>query len=136
MNRMCQAREEQEERENSRPATQAMVDFAAENWKLMQTVERCVPGMDPFDAERFLNQFGWYQRKVQAMLAEAGLSVVELTGQAFQPGMAVTPLNLEDFPNRPDAAFRIAQTVEPIVMEKGMVRKTGIVMLREEMDGI
>ena len=132
MKRIIRGREEQAGRENGKPATQAMIDFAAENWKLTQAVERSVPGMDPMDAERFLNQFGWYQRKARAMLEEAGLSVVDPTGQAYQPGMAVSPLNLEDFPERPDAVFRIAQTVEPIIMENGRVRKTGTVMLSEE----
>ena len=133
---MLRLRDETSAEENRLSVTQAMVDFASENWKLNQMVERYVLGMDPMDADRFLNQFAWYQRKAQAVLDEAGLSIVDLTGQAYNTGLAVTPLNLEDFPNRPDAVFRIAQMVDPIVMEKGRVRKTGTVMLREEMEGI
>ncbi|MBQ7485872.1 MAG: hypothetical protein IJT77_00065 [Clostridia bacterium] len=118
--------------ENGAFASQAMVDFAAENWKLNQGLERAVLEMEPMAAERFLNQFEWYQRKVQAMLDEAGLSIVDLTGMEYSAGMAVSPLNLEDFPNRPDAVFRIAQMVDPIIMQNGQVRKTGTVMLSEE----
>lgn len=118
--------------ENGAFASQAMVDFAAENWKLNQGLERAVLEMEPMAAERFLNQFEWYQRKVQAMLDEAGLNIVDLTGMEYSAGMAVSPLNLEDFPNRPDAVFRIAQMVDPIIMQNGQVRKTGTVMLSEE----
>lgn len=118
--------------ENGAFASQAMVDFAAENWKLNQGLERAVLEMEPMAAERFLNQFEWYQRKVQAMLDEARLSIVDLTGMEYSAGMAVSPLNLEDFPNRPDAVFRIAQMVDPIIMQNGQVRKTGTVMLSEE----
>lgn len=118
--------------ENGAFASQAMVDFAAENWKLNQGLERAVLEMEPMAAERFLNQFEWYQRKVQAVLDEARLSIVDLTGMEYSAGMAVSPLNLEDFPNRPDAVFRIAQMVDPIIMQNGQVRKTGTVMLSEE----
>ncbi len=115
-------------------ASQALVDFAAEHWKLTRTVERCVPGMDPMDADRFLNHFEWYQRKTWAVLEEAGLILVDLTGQEYHPGMAATPLNLEDFPDWPGARFRVGQMVEPIVMERGRIRKAGTVMLCEEAD--
>ena len=121
---------------NDLSASQKMVDFASEHWKLVHGLERYVSGMDPLDAERFLNQFGWYQRKVQAMLDEQRISIVDLTGLKYNTGMAVSPLNLEDFPNRPDAEFRIVQMVDPIVMENGYVRKTGTVMLGEEIDDI
>lgn len=127
-------REKGSPREEAPSASQALVDFASENWRLLRTVERLVRDMDPFEADRFLNQFMWYQRKVQAVLDEAELSVVDLTGRPYNTGMAVSPLNLDDFPNRPDAVFTVAQMVEPIVMEKGRVRKTGTVMLGEEMD--
>lgn len=114
---------------SSGAASPAMVDFASETFRFIKTVERCVPGMDPIDGERFLNQYEWYLRKIQTVLGESGLSIVDLTGQTYDIGMAVSPLNLEDFPELPNAQFRIAQMVEPIIMENGKVRKTGSVML-------
>lgn len=116
------------------PVSQAMVDFASETWRFRQTAERCFYSMDPEDGERFINQYQWYLRKIQAVLDESGLRIIDLTGQIYDIGMAVTPLNLEDFPERPDAVFRIAQMVEPIIIENGKVRKSGAVMLSEEMD--
>ena len=118
-------------REDRPSAPQSMVDFASENWRIQQVVQRSAFSMDPMDAERLLNQFAWYQRKAAAVLAEADLRVVDLTGQDYDVGMAVSPLNLEDFPDHPDARYQIEQMVEPIVMEHGTVRKPGTVMLKE-----
>ena len=112
--------------------SQALVDLAAESWRLDRQVQRAAGGMDPMDADRFLNQFEWYMRKVGAVLEENGLYTVDLTGEEYSVGLAVTPLNLEDFPEGSDMRFRIAQMVEPIVMENGRVRKTGTVMLVAE----
>lgn len=115
-------------------ASQAMVEFASENWRFQQSLIRATELMDPIDAERLTNQYLWYQRKVTAVLEEAGIKVVDLTGQEYDIGMAITPLNLDDFPERPDMKYKIKQMVEPIVMERGEVRRTGTVMLSEELN--
>ena len=112
--------------------SQAMVDFASETWRFRQTVEQSLSGMDPTDRQRFINHYQWYLRKIQAVLDESGLSIVDLTGERYDVGMAVSVLNLEDFPNYPDAVYTIEQMVAPIIIENGNVRKIGTVMLREE----
>lgn len=116
-------------------ATRSLVELASENWRFQQALLRSMEYMDPMDAERLTNQFLWYQRKVVAVLEEAGLRAVDLTGQIYDVGMAVTPLNLDDFRETPGMKYRIAQTVEPIIMEKGSVRRPGTVMLSEELGG-
>ena len=113
-------------------ASQNLVDLALETWRFRQTAERCLFGMDPLDAERFSNGFEWYLRTVRAVLDEAGLSVIDLTGKPYDQGMAVTPLNLEDFYADAGLPLTVAQMVEPIIMENGAVRRAGSVLLREE----
>ncbi len=117
-----------------REASQALVDLASESWRLAQQVRRAVPAMEPMAAERFMSQFEWYMRKVHAVLDEAGLRAVDLTGEKYTVGLAVTPLNLEDFPESVDMRFRIAQMVEPVIMENNRLRKPGTVMLSEELE--
>ena len=99
-------------------ASQSLVDLALETWRFRQTAERCLPDMDPLDAERFVNGFEWYLRKVRAVLDEAGLTAV----------------NLEDFYEGAGLPLVVAQTVEPVIMEKGNVRRAGSVLLREEIE--
>lgn len=108
-------------------ATQAMADLATEAWRFSRVAERCAMNMDIMDADRFLNQYDWFARKIQAVTQEAGLWTVDLTGQVYEPGMAVSPLNLEDFPE--GTPLVIAQMVEPVLMENGNVRKMGTAML-------
>lgn len=126
--------EKKSEPQRDNCCSQAMADLATESWRLEQAVQRAVFQMDPMEANRFLNQFEWYRRVLRTALAEVGLRVVDVTGEPYQVGMAVTPLNLEDFPDDPEIRFRIAQMVEPIVMEHGKVRKTGTAMLAEDLE--
>ena len=128
--------EKKSETQQDQCCPQAMADLATESWRLDQSVQRAAVHMDPMEANRFLNQYEWYRRVLRTALAEAGLRVVDVTGETYQVGMAVTPLNLEDFPDDPEIRFRIVQTVEPIVMERGRVRKTGTVMLAEDLEEV
>lgn len=112
-----------------RGATRALVELAAESWRLDQAVANALMAMEPFEAERFANQYAWYRRIVADVLDEVGLRAVDLTGRDYDVGMAVSPLNLEDVASPDGAGCRIAQMVEPIVMEGAAVRKTGSVML-------
>lgn len=41
--------------------------------------------------------FSGFPKKVTKALDDAGITVVSLDGQLYDPGMAVTPLNIEDF---------------------------------------
>lgn len=115
-------------------ASSALVELASESWRFHQIMQRSIGKMDPFDAQRLANHYAWYQRIVQSVLDEAGLHVVDLTGERYDVGMAITPLNLEDFPEGTKSSYYIAQMVEPIVMQDGTVRKHGTAMLGEELE--
>ena len=58
---------------------------------------------------------------------KAGLKIVNVDGQLYDPGMAVTPLNIEDFET--DDILYVEQTMEPIIMQENAVVKTGTVIL-------
>ena len=96
--------EKKSETQQDQCCPQAMADLATESWRLDQSVQRAAVHMDPMEANRFLNQYEWYRRVLRTALAEAGLRVVDVTGEPYQVGMAGTPLNLEDFPDDPFAA--------------------------------
>ena len=110
-------------------ASDALVSLAKEAWRFGQYCSKSSLLSDPFEGERFGNHLAWFMRKVQDVVEEAGLRTLDLTGEEYDIGMAVTALNLEDFPDQPGARYRIAQMVEPIVMERGKLRSEGKVML-------
>jgi hypothetical protein len=58
-----------------------------------------------------------------------GFKLVNVEGQAYDPGMAASALNLGDFD--PDDALLVDQMLEPIIMGPDGLRKQGTVMLRK-----
>jgi hypothetical protein len=84
--------------------------------------------LDAGDSSRYVSQFNWFIKKANAVLSNAGLRIQNVERQVYDVGMAVTPLNLEEF----DATEQLVveQMVEPIIMESDKVVKTGTVILR------
>ena len=68
-------------------------------------------------------------KKIEESLAEAGLRLVNVEGQPFDPGMAATPLNIEEF--EVNDTLIVDQMLEPIIMGKEGLIKTGTVILRK-----
>ena len=60
-------------------------------------------------------------------MEDAGLLCIDVEGKIYDPGMAVTPLNIDDF--EPDDDLFVEQMMEPIIMRDGKVQKTGTVLL-------
>ena len=112
--------------------TQAMresvLTMAVEAWRFGRVFDRLLGRLDASETKRYRNQFNWFMRKVDESLTQAGLRIVNVEGQSFDPGMAATPLNIEEF----DASDTLVvdQMLEPIIMgDEGIVR-TGTVTLR------
>jgi len=105
----------------------SIIDMAVESWRFRRIFEKAMTKLDAGDSSRYVNHFSWFTKKVDAVLENAGLRIVNVEGQFFDIGMAVTPLNLDDF----DVHDRliVEQMVEPIIMEAGSVIKTGTVTL-------
>ena len=105
----------------------SIAQIAAESWRYKQALSKALRRMDPMDAERFSRQYGYFARRVEQAVAAAGLRVVDYAGQAYDVGLPVQAMNLDDFDE--DEALIITQTVEPVIMSEGRVIKTGMVML-------
>jgi hypothetical protein len=68
-------------------------------------------------------------KKNEEALEQAGLRIVNVEGHPFDPGMAATPLNIEEF-NANDTLM-VDQMLEPIIMGAEGLVKTGTVILRK-----
>jgi hypothetical protein len=106
-----------------------LINLAVESWRLCRMFQRSIDSRDIKSAGRQSNQVRYFQRKLEDSLSPLGLRLVALEGQAFDPGMAATALNAEDFD--PDEALLVEQMIEPIVMGRNGVRRTGTMMLRK-----
>lgn len=107
-----------------------LISIASELFRFQRVFAKAISKLDMEQQSKYSSQYTWFSKKVTKALDDAGLRVVSVDGQQYDPGMAVTPLNLEDFEN--DDILYVEHTMEPIIMEGDAVIKTGTVLLRRK----
>ena len=107
----------------------ALVNIATESWRITKVFERQLNKMDATEQGRYRNQFRWFLKKVEENLLDTDFTIVNVEGQVFDPGMAATPINLDEF----EAGDRLVvdQMMEPIILRQGSVVRSGTVVLRK-----
>jgi hypothetical protein len=108
---------------------QPFIDIVIESWRFSKLFSRMLSKLEPSEAGRYLNQQRYFLKRLDDSLAIAGLKIVSLEGQPYDPGMAASPLNIEDF--GPDDQLLVDQMVEPVLMGADGIVKSGTVMLRK-----
>jgi hypothetical protein len=109
-------------------ATQLLIDLAVESWRFAKVFARVVSKLDLSHQGRYESQYRWYLKRLQEHLETAGIRLVNVEGQAFDPGMAATAVNGDAF--EPEDRVVVDQMLEPIVMGVDGVLRTGTVLLR------
>lgn len=107
----------------------AVISMAVESWRFGRVFDRLLTRLDAGEQNRYKNQFRWFIKKVEEALGQVDLRIVNVEGYAFDPGMAATPLNIEEFDA--EDTLRVDQMLEPIIMGKEGLVKTGTVTLRK-----
>ena len=105
----------------------SVIEIAVEHYRFKNTFMKAISKLDFEEQSKYMSQFAWFSKKVTKAVEEAGLRIVSLEGQAYDPGMAVTPLNIDDF--EVEDELKIVQMIEPIIMQEDAVLKTGTVLL-------
>jgi hypothetical protein len=109
--------------------TQTIISMAVESWRFGRVFDRLLTKLDAGEQNRYKSQFRWFIKKVEEALEQAELRIVNVEGHHFDPGMAATPLNIEEFDAKD--ALMVDQMLEPIIMGKEGLVKTGTVTLRK-----
>ena len=107
---------------------EVIINLAIESWRFAKVFERGITQLNATRAKRHTSQLQWFLKKTEESLEDIGLRIVNVEGQPYDPGMAVTPLNIEDF--EPDDHLVVDQMLEPIIMGGGSLAQTGTVTLR------
>ena len=107
---------------------QSVIKIAVESWRIGRVSDRMLMKLDAGEHSRYQSQFRWFMKKVDEALEDAGFSIVNVEGQLFDPGMAVTPLNIEEFEATDELI--VDQMLEPIIIGADGLFKTGTVILR------
>ena len=107
--------------------TKSVINLAVESWRFSRTLIKITTKLDAGEQARYISQFSWFTKKIEEFLEDAGLRVVNVEGHSYDPGLAVTPLNIEDF--KSDDTLIVNQMLEPIIMKDEVLMRTGIVTL-------
>jgi hypothetical protein len=70
-------------------------------------------------------------RRLGKFLGELGLEVVDVTGHAYEPGLAVEVLDAFEDARLPAGSQVIDETVAPVVLFRGAVVRHGQVVVRK-----
>lgn len=119
--------------EQTTPPTEAiqetMIRMAVESWRFGRVFDRLLLKLDAGEQNRYKSQFRWFIKKVEEALEQMDLRIVNVEGHRFDPGMAATALNIEEF-DAQDGLI-VDQMLEPIIIGKEGLVKTGTVVLRK-----
>ena len=107
---------------------EAIISMAIESWRFGRVFDRLIAKLDASEQKRYKSQLRWFMKKVEESLEQVDLRIVDVEGHPFDPGMAATPLNIEDFDS--EDSLVVDQMLEPIIMGKEGLVKTGTVILR------
>jgi hypothetical protein len=110
------------------PSDGPLIDIVVDSWRFSRTFERVLAKLDAGEASRYVSQLRFYHKRLDETLASAGLKLVDLKGQSYDPGMAATALNVADF--GPDDPLIVDQMIEPLIMDQSGVRRVGTIMLK------
>jgi hypothetical protein len=105
----------------------ALTGVCVEGWRFARIYNRVIAKLDAGDASRYVSQARYFLKKIDDALEAAGMRIVNLEGQLYDPGLPVSALNLGDF--APDDSLIIEQMVEPIVMGSGGLVRGGTVIV-------
>ena len=108
--------------------TQALLSVVIESWRFSRVFERMLLKLDAGEQGRYRSQFRWFMKNLEESLTGVGMKIVNVEGHPYDPGIAATALNLEDFDSRD--SLIVDQMLEPIIMGKEGLIKTGTVTLR------
>lgn len=110
-------------------ASEGLLILASESWRFARLFSRVLEKLDAGEGQRYENQLRYFLKRVDESLQAANLRLVNLEGQAYDPGIAATALNIADF--EPEDRLVIEQMIEPIVMGPDGIVKAGTVLLKK-----
>lgn len=106
-----------------------LIDLAVDSWRMSRLFLRVAAKLDAGESTRYVNQLRFFQRQVEEKLRSAGLTLVNVEGREYDPGMAASAINAGDF--EPGDTLVIDQMLEPIILRESGIRRTGTVTLRK-----
>ncbi len=108
---------------------QTLINLIVEAWRFTKLFNRVVEKLDAGQGKKYLSQMNFFKKHLEQSLDNEGLTIMDLEGQIFNSGMAVTTLNIDEFNIK--EPLIIENMIEPIIMGPDGLVKPGKVMLRK-----
>jgi hypothetical protein len=105
---------------------QSLAELAVECWRLERWAGAAAESAPP--------QARHVARRMKSFLDAHGLEVLDVTGRAYEPGLAVEVLDAYADASLPSGARVIDETVSPIVLWRGSVVRHGQVVIKTSND--
>ena len=105
----------------------SLVQIGSETFRFRGVFERILMRLEPDAQMKYASQFAWFEKRVLKALDASGIRIEDFQGKLYDPGLPVTPLNLEDFAAEDE--LYIQQTIEPVMMKDAQILKSGTVLL-------
>lgn len=109
---------------------ETIIKLMIENWRLTKLFQKVASKLDVSEQKRYVNQLRYFQKTMENSLQDVNMKIVYLEGQAYDSGMAVSPMNIDEFEQ--EDQLIIDQVLEPLIMgNDGNIKKQGLVNLRK-----
>lgn len=108
---------------------ESVISMVVESWRVSRVFERILNKLDAGEKTRYVSQFRWFMKKVDEALLQANMKVVNVEGQVFDPGMAATAINIDEFDS--EDTLIVDKMLEPIIMDNDGIVRSGTVILKK-----
>lgn len=102
-------------------------ELFTEIYRFQHAFVSMVDKLDVSERPKYAGQYSWFSKKVKKAMDEANIKLVVYDGEVYSPGMAVMPINIDEFGK--DDVLVVSHTIEPTMMHEGVIIKTGMAIL-------
>ena len=105
--------------------------FIIESWRFSNLFSQIISNLDENEKKRFKSRLDWYRKQMEDTLRNYGYTLVDVSGEIYNTGMAINPLNIDEFDE--NDSLIVDYMMEPVVMsETGNIVKAGTAVLRRQ----
>ena len=107
---------------------ESVIEMTINSWRLQKLFLKITRQLDAGDQAKYQSQLRYFRNTTRDILERFGLKLVDLEGQKYDGGMAVSALNVTEFEASDELI--VDQMTEPVIMGKEGLKRMGTVLLR------
>ncbi|WP_150525611.1 hypothetical protein [Roseibium sediminis] len=106
-----------------------LADLLVDYWKLARGAVKAAGQLQEAESKRLLSQTKYAVRQLNGFADRCGFRIVEFEGLVFEPGIAASADNEDDFEN--ETALIVTRTIEPAIICDMRVVRPGRVIVAQ-----